>query len=175
MNSRSVFVVVVHIVVICYWAALLLLSLSEGGLRDSAALMFFLVAGLPFTLAAMRLVSDTEAARAARTALRDELTDLPNRSLFFERLEEASARTARQKKNVAVLFIDLDRFKLVNDTFGHGTGDRLLMEVSRRFKRQVRVGETLARIGGDEFTVVAEGVDSVKGAEVLAERLLAVA
>ena len=172
MSSRPVFVAVIYVVAVCYWASLLLLILSEGGLRGSASLVFLAAANLPFTLAAMRLVSDSRAARATRTAQRDELTDLPNRTLLFERLEEASARTARQKKNVAVPFIDLNRFKIVNDAFGHGTGDRLLMEVSRRFKRQVRVGETLADMGGDEFTVVAEGIDSVKGAEVLAERLL---
>jgi diguanylate cyclase (GGDEF)-like protein/PAS domain S-box-containing protein len=91
-------------------------------------------------------------------AMHDELTRLPNRRLFHDRLDTAFARAQRQQSPLAVLFIDLNRFKLVNDVHGHACGDRLLQETARRIKGCLRESDTLARIGGDEFVVLLEHV-----------------
>lgn len=95
-------------------------------------------------------------------AYSDSLTGLPNRTLFLDRLDQALARARRDRTKVALLFIDLDRFKVVNDTLGHTGGDRLLIQVSRRLKAAVRSSDTLARLGGDEFVVLL----SFTGAEL---------
>lgn len=91
-------------------------------------------------------------------AYHDPLTGLPNRSLLRDRLEHAVAKARRHDQGMALLFIDLDRFKNVNDSLGHNAGDQLLVEVSRRLSRRIRDDDTLARLGGDEFTVVLEEV-----------------
>lgn len=87
-------------------------------------------------------------------ALYDSLTALPNRTLFDDRALQAIADARREKTELAVLMMDLDRFKEINDTFGHATGDRVLTEVARRLKTAVREGDTIARLGGDEFAVL---------------------
>src|SRR5262249_31857578 len=97
----------------------------------------------------------------------DELTNIPNRRLLEDRLEQALAYARRSKTNVAVLQLDLDHFKEVNDTYGHPIGDKVLREVVARLSACVRPGDTLARSGGDEFTVVCD-VDDLKAAESLA-------
>ena len=86
-------------------------------------------------------------------AFHDRLTELPNRALFTGRLEHALGRSARTGRSVAVLFLDLNNFKLVNDSLGHEVGDRLLIAVAERLKACLRPGDTVARLGGDEFTV----------------------
>lgn len=91
-------------------------------------------------------------------AYSDPLTRLPNRRLLFDRIQQAQARCVREHSQAALLFIDLNGFKQVNDTFGHEIGDRLLEEVSSRILQQVRLTDTLARIGGDEFVLLLEGV-----------------
>jgi diguanylate cyclase (GGDEF)-like protein len=102
----------------------------------------------------------------------DLLTDLPNRQLFLDRLEQALGRTRRRPEHkVAVLFMDLDNFKVVNDSLGHEVGDRILVTVAERLKRCVRPEDTLARFGGDEFTICIEDVDSPAGATTVAERI----
>jgi diguanylate cyclase (GGDEF)-like protein/PAS domain S-box-containing protein len=103
-------------------------------------------------------------------ALHDTLTGLPNRALAQDRLEHAIARLADADSSVAVLFIDLDRFKLVNDGLGHETGDELLVAVSRRLNATVRHQDTIARFGGDEFVVLCEDLDDERHAVELAER-----
>ena len=104
-------------------------------------------------------------------ALHDKLTGLPNRSLLLDRIEQALARSRRLGTAVAVLFIDLDDFKVINDSLGHAAGDRLLQQVATRFHRPLRAGDTVGRFGGDEFLLVCEDVEDEAGAIAVATRL----
>ena len=115
----------------------------------------------------------SQALELAHQALHDALTGLPNRVLVGERLEQALARSARSGAEVAVLFIDLDRFKLINDSRGHAAGDELLVTVAERLRRVVRTDDVVARFGGDEFVVVFEDRAAAFEASVMAERILA--
>ena len=108
-------------------------------------------------------------ARLAHLAYHDALTDLPNRLLFQEHLEQAIARAHRGNLAVAVLFVDLDDFKLVNDSHGHTTGDELLRVVADRLRGAVRATDVVARLGGDEFLVLVADID-LEGANEAAER-----
>jgi diguanylate cyclase (GGDEF)-like protein/PAS domain S-box-containing protein len=103
----------------------------------------------------------------------DKLTSLPNRTLFVERLDEAIRRAGRYGRKVGLLFIDLDRFKNVNDTLGHHSGDALLVACAQRFKQCLRETDTVARLGGDEFTVILPEIGKPEEASVAARRLLA--
>ena len=109
-------------------------------------------------------------------AFRDPLTGLPNRALFMDRLAQALLRDERehprQTRRVAVLFLDLDRFKIVNDSLGHQVGDRLLVAAARRIEGALRAEDTASRFGGDEFTVLLEAVASEQGAIAVAERVI---
>jgi diguanylate cyclase (GGDEF)-like protein len=107
----------------------------------------------------------------AYRALHDGLTGLPNRSFFFDRLDLALSRSARSGHRGAVLFLDLDGFKRINDTHGHAVGDRLLSEVAGRLLRTIRPTDTLARFGGDEFILLCEDMAEAGQAVALAERL----
>ncbi|MFV1992948.1 MAG: EAL domain-containing protein [Acidiferrobacterales bacterium] len=102
----------------------------------------------------------------------DVLTDLPNRILFLERLGHVLKVLDRREQTCAVLFLDLDRFKNINDTHGHDTGDRLLQSVSERLKESVREGDTVARLGGDEFTVLLEDVYGADDVVPIARKIL---
>lgn len=102
----------------------------------------------------------------------DVLTDLPNRLLFLERLSHALTSSQRSDKTCAVLFLDLDRFKNINDTLGHDVGDRLLQAVGERLKSVVRDGDTTARLGGDEFTVLLEGITSPEDVGNISRKIL---
>jgi diguanylate cyclase (GGDEF)-like protein/PAS domain S-box-containing protein len=110
-------------------------------------------------------------ARLQYTAQYDELTDLPNRGLLYDRLETALARTRRQQGRMSLLYLDLDKFKQINDSFGHAAGDLLLQEVANRLKQCVRDTDTVARIGGDEFVVLLEGIQLPEHASVVAEKI----
>jgi diguanylate cyclase (GGDEF)-like protein len=104
-------------------------------------------------------------------AMHDPLTGLPNRQLLQERLEHASLRAQRAQKFTAVLFLDLDRFKRVNDTYGHHIGDQLLCRVADRLAGVVRVGDTLSRFSGDEFVFLCEELDSVDDVSTVVARI----
>ena len=105
-------------------------------------------------------------------ALHDGLTGLPNRALFMDRVEQVRQRCSRDPGlGFAVLFLDIDRFKLVNDSLSHGFGDRLLVALASRLSGVLRPGDTVARIGGDEFTLLLEGVTDAEGAAAVAERV----
>ena len=119
----------------------------------------------------MTLASESPLRRALYRALHDPLTGLANRGLLMEQLAQALARAQRRPASVAVLFLDLDRFKVVNDSLGHAAGDDLLVEVARRLERVMRSADTVARLGGDEFVVLAEDVADVDEALALARRL----
>jgi two-component system cell cycle response regulator len=101
----------------------------------------------------------------------DHLTGLVNRTLFRDRLVQAMARTKRMQQPIGLMLLDLDRFKAVNDTFGHDMGDELLKAVTERFKTCVREVDTVARMGGDEFTIILEGVSSEQNILVVAKRI----
>ncbi len=109
--------------------------------------------------------------RLRHQALHDPLTDLPNRSLLLERLGQALVRAERRRKKVAVLFMDLDNFKHVNDSLGHEAGDRLLVEVAARLRSSLRAEDTVARLGGDEFVVLSENLRDKRGAAAVARRI----
>ena len=109
--------------------------------------------------------------RLAHQAFHDPLTALPNRRLFRDRVDRALARTSRSGGAVAVVFIDLDNFKAVNDSFGHACGDEVIVAAARRIKACAREGDTAARLGGDEFALLLEDV-TVDQATALADRVL---
>ncbi len=122
-----------------------------------------------------RLVVELEASRAREShrATHDTMTGLPNRALFDDRLRHGLARVARQRSELAVVFLDLDGFKPVNDQFGHAAGDAVLTEVARRLASVTRSSDTVARLGGDEFGVILENIPNQEKARTVAEMLRA--
>lgn len=106
-----------------------------------------------------------------KQAFRDSLTGLPNRALFMDRLSHGLTRARRRHEHLAVLFLDLDRFKVINDTLGHTVGDQLLVEVGNRLGGSLRPGDTVARLGGDEFGLLLEDVAHAETAEAVALRI----
>jgi diguanylate cyclase (GGDEF)-like protein/PAS domain S-box-containing protein len=111
-------------------------------------------------------------ARAQHLADHDALTGLPNRRLLEDRLKQALALSYRNRKQTAVMFVDLDRFKTVNDSLGHAVGDVLLKEVAKRLVKQLRVGDTICRIGGDEFMVVLPEVKRSSHVAQVAQKII---
>ncbi len=106
-------------------------------------------------------------------ALHDSLTGLPNRSLLLDRLHHALARSTREQRRVALLFVDLDNLKVINDSLGHHAGDELLKAIGPRLNGQLRASDTVARFGGDEFAIVCEDIDDVDQAVDIARRVVA--
>ncbi|MEW6473381.1 MAG: EAL domain-containing protein [Actinomycetota bacterium] len=126
------------------------------------------------TGACQDVTAQREAAEAlAQLALHDPLTGLPNRSLFMDRLGQALRRLGRRNRVLAVLFVDLDRFKVINDRFGHAIGDETLVAVGGRLREVLRPHDTMARLGGDEFVVLCEDLEDEGAALRMAERVLA--
>jgi len=126
-------------------------------------------------LAVMSDISPVKAvqARLDHLAHHDALTDLPNRLHFTAAVERALAHAGRERESVALLFVDLDHFKVINDSFGHAVGDQMLVEVARRLRRTVRGEDLVARLGGDEFVVMTERLREREEAEHIARKLLA--
>mgnify|MGYP001253631910 CR=1 FL=1 len=126
-------------------------------------------------IGAMMDISDRKRAeeQLARMAQFDALTGLPNRNLFRDRLGQAIARAHREGWVTAVAFVDLDRFKEINDTLGHAAGDEVLKAVGERLRASLREGDTVARLGGDEFTVILEDVGTLERAAAVARKILA--
>src|SRR5437763_1258043 len=108
----------------------------------------------------------------AYQALHDPLTGLPNRTLLADRLDQALAASRRRGRSVGLLLMDLDRFKEINDTLGHRSGDHVLEQVARRLEKVLRGSDTVARLGGDEFAVVLADVDGVGEAELVTTKVL---
>ena len=115
---------------------------------------------------------DRERVTAKYLAYHDTLTTLPNRQLFFDRLIQTMAHAKRNREGIAVLYIDLDGFKAINDTYGHSAGDLLLKNVALRLKNSLRESETAARLGGDEFGIILEDVSHRCDAGIVARRIL---
>lgn len=130
--------------------------------------------GQPALLASLRDISarKKDLERLHHQATHDALTGLPNRTAFDRYLQGAIKRAERHGRLVAVLFLDLDGFKKVNDTFGHVVGDQLLHQVASRIKKDLRADDILARLGGDEFTIGLEGLESPDSAAVVADKIL---
>ncbi len=119
-------------------------------------------------------VSDRKRAEEeiAYRAYHDPLTDLPNRALFLDRLTVATAHAERQQRRLAVMFIDVDDLKMVNDTLGHATGDELLNRIAQRLGDMIRRGDTVARVGGDEFLILLPDVHGEQDASSIAQKIL---
>ena len=109
--------------------------------------------------------------RLHHLAHHDHLTDLPNRLLFADRLQQAISKARRSHRQIALLFLDLDEFKTINDTLGHDHGDLLLIDIARRLRQSVRESDTVARMGGDEFLILLEDIESLEMIETMAERI----
>ena len=148
---------------------------AELAVETSAAPIHDRLGGV---IGAVMVTHDVTAARElsqklARLALHDSLTDLPNRTLLNDRLDQAMMRARRGGSTVAVLFIDLDRFKHINDSLGHAVGDELLRSVARRLQACVRSSDTVSRQGGDEFLILLADVVHPHDAAVCAEKIIA--
>jgi len=111
-------------------------------------------------------------AHIAHLAYYDNLTDLPGRALFYDRLKQSITHARRDQHELALLYIDLDRFKAVNDTLGHDAGDELLKMVAARLKACVRESDTAARLGGDEFVVILPKVDGCDNVIAVADKIV---
>ncbi len=128
-------------------------------------------------VAAKLLAQHADESQAARekaeySAQYDALTSLPNRNLFHDRLQQALAGAARSQSQVALLFVDLDKFKTINDALGHNVGDQVLQEAASRLRGCVREQDTVARLGGDEFVVILPNLKDLEGAGIVARKIL---
>ncbi len=157
---------------------LIVTALDDGESIDSAfsaGATDYIPKPVHFAVLRQRVARLLDAIRAEenlnRLAYQDVLTDLPNRSQFMERLSEVLSRVYDEPPIHAVLFLDLDRFKLINDTMGHEIGDLLLKTVAERLKGCVRSGDLVSRFGGDEFTVLLENISSFHVAAAVAEKI----
>ena len=150
-------------------------ALIIGGLGTLVALLLFAVLTIfgRSRARALRLV-DQRTGQLRFQALHDALTGLPNRPLILDRTEQMLARSRRTGEPVAAMFLDLDEFKEINDSLGHGAGDELLRSVAERLTATVRGADSVGRLGGDEFVILVEGAAMASSPELVAERLLEV-
>ncbi|HEV2994142.1 MAG TPA: EAL domain-containing protein [Acidimicrobiia bacterium] len=142
-------------------------SVSVSGVRDANGVTRYMIGQIE-DITERKAIGE----RLVHQAIHDPLTGLPNRLLFMDRLRDLMARGQRRKHRVAVLFVDLDHFKVINDSLGHEAGDQLLLAVGHRLRRMLRPTDTVARFGGDEFTILCPDVDDPESVTRLAERVL---
>ncbi len=149
---------------------------ATGRHRDGSAFpltMALTIAGEGFILVVRdQTEQEREREQMAALAYRDALTGLPNRRLFYDRLTIALAQAHRYRHRLAVVFLDLDRFKAINDTLGHSAGDELLKAVSERLDHSVREGDTVARLGGDEFVLLLPGIHYAEDVAKVSQKLV---
>lgn len=136
-------------------------------------LSIFAIYLLAKRLARRTLDLEDSRTKAQHVALHDSLTGLPNRAMFQDRLDQALSRCRRDGKLVALLYLDLDRFKQVNDSLGHAAGDEVIREVASRLSTEIRLYDTVARLGGDEFAILIVGPDDRAALEQICERIIA--
>jgi len=154
------------------WLALLIGGFALGVLLITMILLMY-DAHMESRSRAHAVALEDANARLRHLATHDSLTGLPNRLLLDDRLAQAISYADRHESRIAVLVIDLDRFKMINDSLGHHGGDELLKEVATRLRGTLRKSDTLARTGGDEFLLIADEVDGQPEVEILAQRVLA--
>jgi diguanylate cyclase len=139
------------------------------------AISLFLLAAIPSWFIAQAIVRrKLYQVELHRSANYDKLTELPNRSLFIDRLKQTFKQSKRYERKFALLFIDLDGFKTVNDTQGHDAGDNLLISVAERLLDCVRDSDTVARLGGDEFTIILSTITTSDNAKAVAGKIIEV-
>lgn len=152
------------------------ISENARPVRDTSGTLLYYAGTVQDITVAKRLKAERQHAedQLRHNAFHDALTGLPNRALFTDRLEQAVKQAKRHKDYLfAVLFLDLDRFKVVNDSLGHTIGDHLLIAIARRLEKCLRAGDTIARLGGDEFAILLSAVEDVNYPTAIAERIKA--
>jgi diguanylate cyclase (GGDEF)-like protein len=147
------------------------LGVLDGGIVVTL-LLFFLLASLARSRASALEIAEEKTLELRHRSLHDLLTGLPNRDLILDRADQMLTRARRDDVPLAALFIDLDGFNGVNDTFGHAAGDHLLKAIAARLTSALRASDTVGRVGGDEFVVLAEGVSVSAGPDVIARHIL---
>ena len=164
-----------------YWKIILHIPLRDlnSGTRSLLvklclmAVMLFLLASIPSWIISKAIVRrKLHQLKIYRSANYDKLTDLPNRSLFHDRLTQTLKQSKRYNQKFALLFIDLDGFKSVNDTLGHDAGDELLVKTAKRLLKCVRNSDTVARVGGDEFSIILQLITTTKNLEMVAKKII---
>jgi diguanylate cyclase (GGDEF)-like protein len=137
------------------------------------AFLLFLLASIPSWIISKAIVRRKfHQMELYRSANYDKLTDLPNRSLFHDRLTQTLNQSKRYDRKFALMFIDLDGFKSVNDTLGHDAGDELLIKTAKRLLSCVRESDTVARMGGDEFTIILQSISTSENVELVAQKII---
>jgi diguanylate cyclase (GGDEF)-like protein/PAS domain S-box-containing protein len=142
-------------------------ALSVSAVRDAAGEPLYMI-GQVEDITERKAIGE----RLVHQAIHDPLTGLPNRTLFIDRLREVMTRSARRRDRIAVLFLDLDYFKVINDSLGHEAGDQVLVTIGHRLRRMLRPSDTVARFGGDEFTILCPATPDADSVMSLAERVL---